>query len=77
VILCWVNCVLQIIAGLGLSKPIALLMKEGQITIRYRVQSSVLGLVFYTTDVPINYQPIFIFRKEFQKKKRSRPLIVQ
>jgi hypothetical protein len=55
--------------GLGLSKPIALLMKEDKLLLGTGVQSSVLGLVFFTTDVPINYdQPIFIFEK-FQKKK--------
>lgn len=55
--------------GLGLSKPIALLMKEDKLLLGTGVQSSVLGLVFFTTDVPINYdQPIFISEK-FQKKK--------
>ncbi len=50
--------------GLGLSKPIALLMKEDKLLLGTGVQSSVLGLVFFTSEVPINYDaPAFIFEK--------------
>ena len=48
--------------SLGLSKPIALLMKEVKLLLGSGVQSSLLGLVFFTTEVPINYdQPVSIF----------------
>ena len=44
-------------------------MKEDKLLLGTGVQSSVLGLVFFTTEVPINYdEPVFIFEK-FQKKK--------
>ena len=55
--------------GLGLSKPIALLKKKDKLLLGTGVQSSVLGLVFFTSEVPINYDaPTFVFEK-FQKKK--------
>ena len=55
--------------GLGLSKPIALLKKKDKLLLGTGVQSSVLGLVFFTSEVPINYDaPAFVFEK-FQKKK--------
>ena len=50
--------------GLGLSKPIALLMKGDKLLLGTGIQSSLLGLVFFTSEVPINYDaPVFIFEK--------------
>ena len=55
--------------GLGLSKPIALLMKEDKLLLVTGVQSSVLGLVFLLLRCQLIIMHQYLFLKNFKKKK--------
>ena len=55
--------------GLGLSKPIALLMKEDKLLLGTGVQSSVLGLVFLLLRYQLIMMHQYLFLKNFKKKK--------